>query len=130
VVGPGDEVRDQLRPIHGRVREAWARAGVLTDPELHERMLALDMVLFLVTQPSMPIRRRDDVNPWPVTVAFDDVRQALAAFQRHEDPPEAQFLTRDELSAATNQDRAYVGYAGVANAMFDKVRRQLKADAN
>src|SRR5690242_19262503 len=36
-LGPGDDVRRQLASIHGRVREAWARASVLSEPEIASR---------------------------------------------------------------------------------------------
>lgn len=78
------------------LRDAWSRAVVLADAEIDRRLHALDTALYIASQDiSMPGQQQ--VSMWPLTVAFRELRAALVAFQRREEPPEADFPATDEM---------------------------------
>lgn len=69
----------------------------MTDAFLEDRVNALDMALFIAEQDARHLDGRHEFNPWALTVAFRDVRKALAAYQRHEELPVPEFPSVKEL---------------------------------
>jgi hypothetical protein len=49
------------------------------------------------------------INPWPITVAVGEVREALSCFARHIDPPEAKFPRAGEVVDLAYEDGKEVG---------------------
>ena len=92
---------EPLAQASALLREAWARATVLADAEIARRVRVLDMTVFIAAQEvRQPVS--ESTNFWPLGVALQDVRNALAAFQRREELPEAQFPDVKELLELTS----------------------------
>ena len=68
---------------------------MLADAEIDRRLHALDTAMYIASQDiSKPGQQQ--VRMWPLTVAFRDLRAALVAFQRREEPPGAEFPTVEQ----------------------------------
>ena len=91
----GREAIENMDAAQLLLREAWARAVVLADAEIDRRLHALDTAMYIASQDiSKPGQQQ--VRMWPLTVAFRDLRAALVAFQRREEPPGAEFPTVEQ----------------------------------
>jgi hypothetical protein len=120
VVGPARETGQKMREVHGRILQAFARGLVLDDPEIRERVRALDMAMLIFSQQAELLATRQrpvvvgapepSINPWPISVAYGEVREALSCFARHIDPPEAKFpRAREVIELSTDDDGNEVG---------------------
>lgn len=97
------EASDAAGPLlKARVRfaEALTMTTILFGEELDDRLYALDMALFVASQEAKA--RRGTINFWPLEIAFRDARRALAAFQKREPLPPAEFPTARELVALSD----------------------------
>jgi hypothetical protein len=108
-VMPCIKARDPIVEAQRRVREAWTRAVVISDPEIVRRMNALDMALFIAVGDVVRSKADASVNFWPVAIMFMDARQALAAFQRREAPPPAELPDARELVKLSSASDAEAG---------------------
>jgi hypothetical protein len=114
----GREVVEQIDNAHLLLRNAWTRATLLTDPEIERRFNALDMALHMAGQ-SVYYPGDEQVNLWPLTVAFRELRQALAAYQRREEPPPAEFPTAKKMVALAHPGGRSVGLRGVLDYLIE-----------
>jgi hypothetical protein len=103
---PPSQATEQLGQARQAMTRAWVRTGLLIgDVEIDGRIRTLNAAAF-VGEMSENVRTElvrtgrtapNTVNTWPVAVALQDVRRALAAFQAHEDPPDADCPPADKV---------------------------------
>jgi hypothetical protein len=124
VAGPALEAGRAMDQARRLILNAFGRSLVLDDPEINERVRALDMGMLIFTQhaeflatrtpPVVSAVGEPTINPWPITVAFAEVREALSCFARHVDPPEAKFPRASEVvEMSTDSDGHEVGLDAV-----------------
>ena len=94
---PRREALQPLQRAHARLQEAWRRSSVLNDPEIYERMRALDVTMLIARQHAGAPRGAEQTNFWPLRAASDDVERALVAFRRREEPPAREFFSAEEV---------------------------------
>jgi len=134
VVGPAEQIAERLDQVHEGLWDARARAAVLADRIIEARFQALDTGVTILAD-SARLRLRDapvdpygntmgpQVNPWPLVVAAEEMLQALAAFQRREEPPPAIFPTAREVAALSWDDER--GDRGL-DQVFSLLRERIK----
>ncbi len=101
------------------LREVWSRATGLADAEIDRRLHALDTAMFIAAQDvSMPGQQQ--VTVWALSVAFRELRAALVAFQRREEPPEAEFPTVEQMFDLVHPHGRSVGLQGVTDYLIER----------
>jgi hypothetical protein len=101
------------------LREAWSRATVLADAEIDRRLHALDTALFIAAQ-DVGTPGQQQVNLWPLSIAFRELRATLVAFQRREEPPEAEFPTVEQMFDFVRPRGRTVGLQGVTDYLTER----------
>jgi hypothetical protein len=115
----GREAFGSIDAAQARLREAWSRATVLANAEIDRRLHALDTAMFIASQDiSKPGQQQ--VSLWPLDVAFRELRAALVAFQRREEPPEAAFPTTEQIFELVHPGGRTVGLQGVSDYLTDR----------
>jgi hypothetical protein len=113
-----DAARGPLFKAQAALQNAYARAGVLSDPGLRRRMVALDVV-FVIALTHIP-RHHAAVNFWPLNVAFDDLTSALTAFLRRQELPEPELPAPEHLTALAWPKDQDVGIDGVMRYLLER----------
>ena len=107
VAGPAGETAGQIEKSRRRVVHAWSMGTIIDDPEIERRVNALSMLMWIAHDDGEMAEHRHrgtsgepqpTLNPWPITVGWAELREALAYFQRHIDPPPAKLPTSSELA--------------------------------
>jgi hypothetical protein len=124
LTAPADQLLEPLARAHGLLRIGWARSSVLTDPGIEHRIRALDLAIVIADIDCHVLGERR-LNPWPISVGFEDLRRALAAFQRREELPPPKLPHAEELLAISNSAE----YGDRFNAIFRELRERERAEA-
>lgn len=113
--GDRREVADRLDAARGHLMRAWQRSIVLADPEIEQRVNALDMSMVVASNHGRGRRPDGDetMNIWPISVAMRELRVALACFQRGETPPSAEYPRSGDVVKLAHPDGRSVGLEGV-----------------
>ncbi len=93
---------------------------MLTDPEIHDRIHALDIAMFIARQDAGVPMGPEQTNFWPLRAASDDVERALVPFRRQEAPPPREFFSAREVIEAAGE--LEIGLDGV---MQELLRRSV-----
>jgi hypothetical protein len=125
-----------IAEAHRALRMAWTRASLLRDEGINRCYHALDMVLYLAegdtrrvwmgrVRPGEPVELPVDgqVNFYPIWVAFFDLRKALDAYLRGEEPPTPEIPSQEELIDIFYPEGRDVGIVGLG----DYLRKQQLA---
>lgn len=93
------ESMELLSPVHTELNRAWTRSAVLDDADIRRRFKTFDMLIFMASRADRgrPGEAELRVNLYPVEVAGTELRAALAAYQRREQPPPAEMPSSSEL---------------------------------
>ena len=93
------ESMELLSPMHTELNRAWTRSAVLDDADLQLRFKTLDMLIFMASRADQgrPGEAELNINLYPIEVAGTELRAALAAYQRREQPPPAEMPPSSEL---------------------------------
>jgi hypothetical protein len=93
------ESMELLSPMHTELNRAWTRSAVLDDADLQRRFKTLDMLVFMASRADQgrPGEAELNINLYPIEVAGTELRAALAAYQRREQPPPAEMPPSSDL---------------------------------
>jgi hypothetical protein len=102
--GPAKETAEAIEECRVKVVMAWARGTIIDDPEIVRRVRSLDMLMWIARDDGEMAEHRwstgeqaPTLDPWPISEAYGELREALACFQRGVDPPEAKVPPSTEL---------------------------------
>ena len=108
------------------LHDAWQRSIVIKDQEIDDRVWALSMALHFASADAHRCRVNSSsdgeyrsVNPWPIQVAYQDLRKALEAFQHHADPPPARFPPHSSLVELAHPGGGDQGLEGIRRWLVD-----------
>ena len=93
------ELMERLSPMHTELNRAWTRGALLDDADIQRRFKTLDMLIFMASRADRrrPGEAEPSINLYPIEVAGTELRAALAAYQRREQPPPAEMPSSSEL---------------------------------
>lgn len=115
----GGEAVDAIEEAWRGLRSAWRRTTVLDDAGIEGRIAALDMAIFIAQQDAR-FRKDEEINFWPLSIATQDLRKALAAFQRRQPLPEPEFPSAKALIQLAHPGGRNVGIDGATEWLIEQ----------
>jgi hypothetical protein len=124
LTSPADQLLEPLARAHGLLRMGWVRSSVLADPGVEHRLRAVDMAIMIADIDCHALGQAG-LNPAPITVGFEDLRRALAAFQLGDELPPPKLPPAEELLAISGSAE----YGDRFNAIHRELRERERARA-
>lgn len=114
------KARSELNAAMALLVEGMARAGAIADEDILDRLWALETAMSLAQGDGRALQDWSDTDLWPLTIAFRDLRRALAAFQRREAPPAREFPDREDLIRLSRDENGRRGLRGVREHLIER----------
>jgi hypothetical protein len=119
-----DNVRVPLGTAYNELEEIWRRHEILGDEEIRQRYFTLNSLIFMAYNDSVG-NAGQELNLWPLRVAYEDLRNALRGYLLREPPAQAALPRSTEVIALANPGGTWAGVRGVFDYLIDREVQQM-----